>query len=773
MGTWSISPNILASIDNNGLAYFLEHDTDTSYRITYQDSECGTITKDINVFACDTPTGTCTGSTSSLGSCVSNTASSTLVQVGTWTANQYCSEGWSYDSSRSTSGTVFIDLSSIEFRNDGTIYARINSTNPSATQRECKIPTKLGSEKSDYFTITQCPGETPGTCTAYTSRISSCVSNTASSSLVAIGNWYKSQDCSGSWSYDSSRSVTGTNFIDTSSIEFRSDGKVYAKVNSNNPGTTQRECRIPTKLGSEKTDYIPVTQCAGEAPTGTCAGSTSRISSCVSNTASSALVQIGNWTKNQYCSSNWSYDSSRSVTGTNFIDTSSIEFRNDGKVYAKVNSTNTSSSQRSCQIPTKLGSDKTDYIPVIQCAGNVCTGSTSRIDTCVSSTVTSDKILIGNWSKSQYCSSNWSYDSSRSVTGTNFIDTSSIEFRSDGKVYAKVNSDNTSSSQRSCQIPTKLGSDKTDYLVVTQCAGGSSCSCSSAHFSVTGQTVSPGINLIVARYTANCDDGARVVYVGTSPSTDFLNNGSFLFNNGDIIYQGKVLSTTSDRHGDYAVYIGSTRCDGFTVTQNGEACSNCNDVGIYGLSAFDQDASGKTGAVLANFNTQCDPSTSTMTVQKTSGDMVVNNIGLKKNRTGNWSVTGDVTANSSTARKSAAISINMAGSSSSCTAFTVNQNVSTFTVTVTISNQKSTNIYVDKIRFRLGDGSSVIGSAGLSYEISRSGSREMTVTLDVTHNGKKFTSFNAMDTQVAQIEYTTNNTGGTLGPGARISGTVS
>ena len=209
------------------------------------------------------------------------------------------------------------------------------------------------------------------------------------------------------------------------------------------------------------------------------------------------------------------------------------------------------------------------------------------------------------------------------------------------------------------------------------------------------------------------------------------------------------------------------------MTQNGEACSNCNNVGIYGLSAFDQDASGKTGAVLANFNTQCDPSTSTMTVQKTSGDMVVNNIGLKKNRTGNWSVTGDVTANSSTARKSAAISINMAGSSSSCTAFTVNQNVSTFTVTVTIYNQKSTNIYVDKIRFSLGDGSSVIGSAGLSYEISRYGSREMTVTLDVTHNGKTFTSFNAKDTEVTHNEYPTNNTGGTLGPGARISGTVS
>ena len=319
-----------------------------------------------------------------------------------------------------------------------------------------------------------------------------------------------------------------------------------------------------------------------------------------------------------------------------------------------------------------------------------------------------------------------------------------------------------------------MGSDKTDYLIVTQCAGGSSCSCSSANFSVTGQTVSPGTNLIVARYTANCDDGARVVYEGTSPSTDFLNGGSFQFNNGDIIYTGKILSTTSDRHGDYAVYIGSTRCDGFTVTQNGEACSDCNTVGIYGLSAFDQDASGKTGAVLANFNTQCDPSTSTMTVQKISGDMVVNNIGLRKNSIGNWSVTGDVTANSSTARRSAAISINMAGSSSSCTAFTVNQNVSTFTVTVTISNNRTQNIFVDKIRFYLTDGYSATGSAGRSYTIPPSGSQEMTVTLDVGYSGKTFMYLYAVNSKVSPTsEYPTDNTGGTLTPNSTYYGTVS
>ena len=359
------------------------------------------------------------------------------------------------------------------------------------------------------------------------------------------------------------------------------------------------------------------------------------------------------------------------------------------------------------------------------------------------------------------------------MTGTNFIDTSSIEFRSDGKVYAKVNSDNTSSSQRSCQIPTKLGSDKTDYLIVTQCAGGSSCSCSSAHFSVTGQTITPSINPLVAVYTAVCDDGARVVYEGTSPSTDFLVGGSFEFNNGNITFIGKVLPTQSDRYGNYAVYIGSTRCDGFTVTQKGE-CSDCNKVGIYGLSAFDQDASAKTGAVLANFNTLCDPSTSTMTVQKTSGDMVVNNIGLRKNSIGNWSVTGDVTANSSTARKSAAISINMAGSSSSCTAFTVNQNVSTFTVTVTISNNRTQNIFVDKIRFYLTDGYSATGSAGRSYTIPPSGSQEMTVTLDVGYSGKTFMYLFAVNSVVAPTgEYSTSASSGAITPNSTYYGTVS
>lgn len=56
MGTWSISPDTgLVSIDNTGKLTYQEHTEDTNYTISYTDSDCGTITKNITVKAC-TPT---------------------------------------------------------------------------------------------------------------------------------------------------------------------------------------------------------------------------------------------------------------------------------------------------------------------------------------------------------------------------------------------------------------------------------------------------------------------------------------------------------------------------------------------------------------------------------------------------------------------------------------------------------------------------------------------------------------------------------------------
>ena len=52
MGNWSINPNTLASIDDNGKAIFQKHTEDVEYTITYNDNITGTLTKKFMVHGC-------------------------------------------------------------------------------------------------------------------------------------------------------------------------------------------------------------------------------------------------------------------------------------------------------------------------------------------------------------------------------------------------------------------------------------------------------------------------------------------------------------------------------------------------------------------------------------------------------------------------------------------------------------------------------------------------------------------------------------------------
>ena len=400
-----------------------------------------------------------------------------------------------------------------------------------------------------------------------------------------------------------------------------------------------------------------------------------------------------------------------------------------------------------------------------------CAGSTSSLGSCVSNTATSNAVQIGNWSKNQYCSGSWSFDSSRSVSGTNFINTSTIEFRSNGKIYARISSNNPNPSTRQCKIPTKLGSEKTDYFTVTQCqgGGGGGCSCSSLNLS----------NTTFHFQHAGTFDG--ITYTPTDCNVSFSNYPSWVnsitASNGTITASAQQNTSTNMRSGYVDCYVGSERCGQLPVVQDkspGSQCSTCDDLGIYAVSTNQQDASGKTGAVLATFKTACDPAS--LSAAKINGDMSITNLGVKNVYTNSWIVSGNVAANTSSSRKAANIAI-FIGSSNPCspTPFNVYQNALTpepFTMQVIIFNHKSTTIYVNQIRF-LGGSTTILGSTGNSYAIPASGNKTMTVTLDASYNGKTFTSFNAMDTEVTHNEYPTNNTGGTLSPNIMISGVVS
>ena len=93
---------------------------------------------------------------------------------------------------------------------------------------------------------------------------------------------------------------------------------------------------------------------------------------------------------------------------------------------------------------------------------------------------------------------------------------------------------------------------------------GEECTCSKAHFSVTGKTIEAGSNVTIAEYTADCDDGAEVRYEG---GDNFLSVSNATFSSGKIKISS-VSEVSSNKSGNYAVYIDGTRCDGFTVTQN-------------------------------------------------------------------------------------------------------------------------------------------------------------------------------------------------------------
>lgn len=159
MGTWSISPNSLASIDSNGLVTFLQHTSDTTYTITYQDDECGTITKSVTVYACDVPpepSCVCdTFSTAGAGTTVPATVNGVEYLVGRYTGATNCSSSLYQSGMRS--GTAF--LGSFRF-SGGNIYAKVSADNYTTSTRQGQFNI-YQSSCSDYITVTQAAGSPP------------------------------------------------------------------------------------------------------------------------------------------------------------------------------------------------------------------------------------------------------------------------------------------------------------------------------------------------------------------------------------------------------------------------------------------------------------------------------------------------------------------------------------------------------------------------------------------------------------------------------------
>ena len=247
-------------------------------------------------------------------------------------------------------------------------------------------------------------------------------------------------------------------------------------------------------------------------------------------------------------------DSSATASRTRYCLTNPSDIDTE---YKTVNFSTTSCNSGNRQLVYNSGG-----ITVYQAGGcscgspSTCDSETHKTSGCISKDGGSG-ILIGTYDSMAGCSGTWTVTEKPSWL-------SNISF-SNGNITATV--EPNTGDERTERVKTYLSDIGSDYFDVTQCKGsspGEDCTCSKAHFSVTGKTIEAGSNVTIAEYTADCDDGAEVRNEG---GDDFLNVSNATFSNGKIKISS-VSEVSSNKSGNYAVYIDGTRCDGFTVKQN-------------------------------------------------------------------------------------------------------------------------------------------------------------------------------------------------------------
>lgn len=158
---------------------------------------------------------------------------------------------------------------------------------------------------------------------------------------------------------------------------------------------------------------------------------------------------------------------------------------------------------------------------------------------------------------------------------------------SGGYIYGDVEENEGDESRTATISITGVTSDGAclkQFTFTQKKCGGGSCTCESANFSITGKTLdgSGNINVVVATYTAECDDNAEVRFVegDNFVQNPFINNG--------VVMGGRINSYEGIRTGTYAIYIGNVKCAEFTVTQNGSGVCNCAAIRVDSETTFDK-----------------------------------------------------------------------------------------------------------------------------------------------------------------------------------------
>ena len=327
-----------------------------------------------------------------------------------------------------------------------------------------------------------------------------------------------------------------------------------------------------TCTGGEVTKTFMVFACSQ--PTCVCSTFSAATSGTrVPSTTSSTEYIVGRYTAATNCSDSISI-SHRS--GTDFLTGLRAS---GGNIYAKVAVANTGS-ERSSTYFVRQGSCE-DYFTAYQSSGGTpptptpCTCTATPVTTKLPS-ITATSVTVGSYERSGDCSGAYSV-SFVTGSGTDFL--GSFNFSS-GVITANVTSANPTTSTRSGTYRIYRGDTLcSSNFTVTQAASTPTCTtCNDANIQGLsgGATAEGGTNVLIGSFSYSCDPGLTAKRVSGG---DFITN--MTVNNGNVYGTVAANTETTPRTEDIGIYVGTSKCAQYTLTQQGATpvactCTNAN-----------------------------------------------------------------------------------------------------------------------------------------------------------------------------------------------------
>ena len=235
---------------------------------------------------------------------------------------------------------------------------------------------------------------------------------------------------------------------------------------------------------------------------------------------------------------------------------------NNGSIKASVNENTSTTNTRATEITVK-GMART-----VECKKYFTLTQNPKTETCTCNDLIISGKTISYEAKDSVQIGSYSINCVTNISATSSLEWVTILSANNGKIFAKVTENESTESARTANITVtgKAGSNtctKTFTLIqnkkVTACT---TCEDANIEGLSGGATAEGGTNIKIGSFSYNCDLGLTAKRVSGG---DFITN--MTVSNGNVYGTVSPNTTTSERTEDIGIYVGTSKCAQYTLTQ--------------------------------------------------------------------------------------------------------------------------------------------------------------------------------------------------------------